>query len=73
MKLLAACAPGDTPSSQLRASGVWDEIAVSGPSDTSYLAADVDGASRREAWDAAYELISQDHVSWAGVEGVGAI
>ncbi|MDQ0374606.1 S8/S53 family peptidase [Cellulomonas humilata] len=70
MKLLAACALGDTPSPQLGASGGWDEIAVSGPSDTSYLAADVDGASRREAWDAAYELISQDQVSWAGVEGI---
>jgi hypothetical protein len=65
MKLLVACPPGQSPPH-----GDWDEVVADRELGTSFLATDADTASRREAWDAAHDLITHDHVSWAGVEGI---
>jgi len=71
MKLLAACTQSATPPGVGATQQDWYEVIASDVvPGTSFLAIDTDTTSRREAWDAAYDLIADDHVSWAGVEGV---
>lgn len=69
MKLLVARRRRGNSPSGLATRG-WDEVITRSWPNLSFLTFDADAASRSEAWDAAHEVISDDEISWAGLDGV---